>query len=268
MAPEEIQNPSYNTKVDIWAFGCVIHELCTLNICFKDHYSIINGIYGRINENFYGNFLQKLIDLLLSHDFHRRPQADEIIDIVRSKQIPNDFQKHNSNFNNLNRTIFSRNHNFNSNSRHNSNRIIHRTRTIQHNNSFVFNNSNRNSFISLDIGNAENNELSPSFLENMPISYVPPSPIFSHTNPHYSHHLGHSMSSRFIPIKPTNFNIPNPPMAHEQPHFGPTSVIHGPTRFGPPPFPFNTNMTSPPSTDRNNNFSISFRSDRNNCFIF
>jgi len=268
MAPEEIRNPSYNTKVDIWALGCVIHELCTLNIWFKNSHNIINGIYGRIDKNFYGNFLQNLIDLLLSHDFHRRPQADEIIDIVRSKQIPNKFQRHNSDFNNFNRPIFSRHHDFNSNSRHNSNRIIHRTHTIQYNNSFVFNNSNRNSFIPLDIGSDENNEISPFFMENRPISYVPPSPIFSHTNIHDSHHLGHSMSSRFIPIKPTNFNFPTPHRVHEQPHFGPASVIHDPTRFGPPPFPFNANMRSPSSTDRNNNFSISFRSDRNNCFIF
>ena len=53
MAPEEIRQNNYNTKVDIWALGCVIHELCTLNICFKDYQSIIDGRYGRTPSKAY-----------------------------------------------------------------------------------------------------------------------------------------------------------------------------------------------------------------------
>lgn len=66
MAPEEIRQNNYNTKVDIWALGCVIHELCTLSICFKDYQSIMDGKYGRIDENYYGHFLQDLIDVCLN----------------------------------------------------------------------------------------------------------------------------------------------------------------------------------------------------------
>ena len=34
MAPEIIDGEKYNYKVDSWALGCIIYELCTLNYCF------------------------------------------------------------------------------------------------------------------------------------------------------------------------------------------------------------------------------------------
>ena len=63
MAPEMIKNNSrYNNKVDIWAIGCIIHELCTLEYCFNaDGIGLINQIanleHGKINLEYYSSDL-------------------------------------------------------------------------------------------------------------------------------------------------------------------------------------------------------------------
>ena len=48
MAPEIINGQKYNNKVDIWALGCIIYELCTLNYCFES--GSINGLIKKITE--------------------------------------------------------------------------------------------------------------------------------------------------------------------------------------------------------------------------
>ena len=71
MSPEIIKGEKYNNKIDIWALGCIIYELCTLNRCFENinlfalcnH--IINKEHGKIDLNIYNQNLQNLIDLLL-----------------------------------------------------------------------------------------------------------------------------------------------------------------------------------------------------------
>ena len=35
MSPEQLKHDKFNYKNDIWSLGCVIHELCTLEICFS-----------------------------------------------------------------------------------------------------------------------------------------------------------------------------------------------------------------------------------------
>ena len=53
-APEIINGEKYNNKVDMWSLGCIIYELCTLNICFECEYElglmnkIISGEHGKI----------------------------------------------------------------------------------------------------------------------------------------------------------------------------------------------------------------------------
>ena len=83
MAPEIINGEKYNNKVDMWALGCIIHELCTLNFCFQSESihglikKIINVEHGKIDQN-YGEDLQKLIDSLLNKDYKKRPSVDEV----------------------------------------------------------------------------------------------------------------------------------------------------------------------------------------------
>ena len=88
MAPEEIRRQKYNYKIEIWSLGCVIHELCTLEICFQNPQNITEGRYKKINVNYYGDFLQNLIDALLNQDYHKRPSAEEIIGFINKKEIP------------------------------------------------------------------------------------------------------------------------------------------------------------------------------------
>ena len=292
MAPEEIKQNNYNTKVDIWALGCVIHELCTLNICFKDCKSILDGSYEKINENYYGHFLQNLIDLLLNQDYHKRPKASEIIDFVNSKHIPNEFLRHNNRSKNISSPFSHHSHKFTSNSRHRSNRINHRTHhTINHNSeNFQSNHSNRNIFIPDD----EEKELHSSFFrENRPQNFGPPNfgqasmpQRFGNNGfppqPSHSHsrigNLCHpsSIQGSFMP-PPTPFNMNGSPSPFNGLRPSPPSLFNvrgPPSPFNlngssppPPPSPFNTHGPFPPPSspfmpNRNDNLGS------NNCIIF
>lgn len=53
-------------------------------------------MYKRINVNYYGNFLQNLIDILLNQDYHKRPNAGEIIGFINKKEIPKIMIQHHS----------------------------------------------------------------------------------------------------------------------------------------------------------------------------
>ena len=61
IAPEILNNGIFNEKSDIWSLGCIIYELFTLNIYFKDLYS---KKIRKINSD-YNNKWQILIDSLL-----------------------------------------------------------------------------------------------------------------------------------------------------------------------------------------------------------
>ena len=231
MAPEEIKQNNYNIKVDIWALGCVIHELCTLNICFKDYQSIMDGRYGRIDENYYGHSLQNLIDMLLNQDYNKRPKASEIIEFVNSKYIPNEFQKHKTSSNNFRSQQI---HNLTSNSPHRSNRISNRTHPIQENlNSISFNNSDRNNFMPYD---GESNIHPSSFMRNRP-GFFPPSSIA----PHSMAHGPSNLHQAFMPQRSTrNFDF-----SHGHSRFG--APVQSPFNVGAPPFtPFNVHGLPPP----------------------
>ena len=70
-APERLENKNYDNKIDIWALGCIIYELCELKKCFNSRIDIYNKtknkikIYGKIDSNYYNKNLQNLIYKLL-----------------------------------------------------------------------------------------------------------------------------------------------------------------------------------------------------------
>ena len=88
MSPEVIKGENYNKKVDIWAFGCIIYELFTLNVCFesKSLYGFVDNIlnkkHGKINLDIYNSKWQELIDLLLNKNYKNRPDINELYKIV------------------------------------------------------------------------------------------------------------------------------------------------------------------------------------------
>ena len=70
-APEIIKGENYNNKVDIYALGCIIYELFTLNEYYneKKENPTINPT---INTDIYNPKWQKLIDLTLQNDYNKR----------------------------------------------------------------------------------------------------------------------------------------------------------------------------------------------------
>ena len=93
MAPEMINGDKYTNKVDIWALGCIIYELCTLDYCFSDNIipNIINkinsGKHGIIDTKYYSDRLQNLIDLSLKKNYRERASIEDIIAILKKPTL-------------------------------------------------------------------------------------------------------------------------------------------------------------------------------------
>ena len=98
MAPEILKGEKYNSKVDIWALGCIIYELLTFNICFENEglYGlfniIINEQHGTINLDEYNHKWQELIDLLLNKNYKKRPDINEVYNFLK-KEIFHEMNK-------------------------------------------------------------------------------------------------------------------------------------------------------------------------------
>ena len=77
MAPEINKGIMYDNKVDIYSFGLIIYELCTLEFgAFKRHI---------ISLERYGNKMQVLINSTLQEEFDKRPSAEEISEIFHDE---------------------------------------------------------------------------------------------------------------------------------------------------------------------------------------
>ena len=81
IAPELEKGLKNNTKVDIYAFGCIIYELFTLNEYYID--KRIDETDCRIDTDKYNPKWQELIDLLLKKDYHERPDIEEIYNMIK-----------------------------------------------------------------------------------------------------------------------------------------------------------------------------------------
>ena len=79
MAPELKEGKKYNNKVDIYALGCIIYELLTLNKFKVDQ---LCEEKKKINTDIYNEKWEALIDCLLDKDYKKRPNIEEIINIV------------------------------------------------------------------------------------------------------------------------------------------------------------------------------------------
>ena len=91
-SPEIWDDHAYDQKCDVWSVGCIIYELCTLNLPFngKDKnelaLNIKKGYYDKISD-YYSNDLKTLISYMLIVDPRKRFSTQQLIhcDIVKKK---------------------------------------------------------------------------------------------------------------------------------------------------------------------------------------
>jgi non-specific serine/threonine protein kinase/NIMA (never in mitosis gene a)-related kinase len=84
MSPEIFQNKPYSYKSDVWALGCVLYEMTTLNHAFDAN--SINGLAGKIVKgryppihHKYSRYLRELIGQMLQINPTQRPDLDQIL---------------------------------------------------------------------------------------------------------------------------------------------------------------------------------------------
>ena len=78
MSPEVALGRPYTNKTDIWALGCILYELCTLDHPFKSVEAILWGRYAPI-PSCYSQELRILVDWMLQKDQNRRPTIREVL---------------------------------------------------------------------------------------------------------------------------------------------------------------------------------------------
>jgi len=84
MSPEVCESKPYTFKSDVWALGCVLYELCTLQHAFlADNllglvFKIVKGNYDSI-PSIYSDDLNNLVDLILTKEEAKRPTVQEIL---------------------------------------------------------------------------------------------------------------------------------------------------------------------------------------------
>ncbi|KAJ1449761.1 hypothetical protein M885DRAFT_534558 [Pelagophyceae sp. CCMP2097] len=96
MSPEIFKNKPYNHKSDIWALGCVLYEMTTLNHAFDANSinglacKIVKGRYPPIHTR-YSKSLRDLIGAMLSTAPSSRPQLEDILRKAFVKRHIRDF---------------------------------------------------------------------------------------------------------------------------------------------------------------------------------
>ena len=88
LSPELCEDKPYDRKSDIWALGCILYELCTLEHAFKGQnmcalvLRIVKGKYSPIKVGTNGGYtleLKNLVDRLLSRNPKGRPYVHQIL---------------------------------------------------------------------------------------------------------------------------------------------------------------------------------------------
>jgi len=86
MSPEQIDDNRYNEKSDVWACGCLLYEMCSLNPPFEASnqlslaIKIKSGKYENI-PSVYSSELQRVIQWILTKDMNERPSVEELLNI-------------------------------------------------------------------------------------------------------------------------------------------------------------------------------------------
>eukprot|EP00112_Aurelia_sp_Birch-Aquarium-sp1_P016335 Seg3695.3 transcript_id=Seg3695.3/GoldUCD/mRNA.D3Y31 product="Serine/threonine-protein kinase Nek1" protein_id=Seg3695.3/GoldUCD/D3Y31 len=87
LSPEVCQDLPYSSKADIWALGCMLYEMCTLQYAFEAmsllslYFKIVKGEYEPINDGQYSDSVIDLANKLLCKSPEERPSATNILNI-------------------------------------------------------------------------------------------------------------------------------------------------------------------------------------------
>ncbi|KAI5730741.1 hypothetical protein M8J76_016910 [Diaphorina citri] len=76
MSPEVIKGGKYDLKSDIWALGCLLYELCSLNPPF--HGDSIKDLFHRIPIH-YSEYLHHIVIFMLSKNNETRPNIETLL---------------------------------------------------------------------------------------------------------------------------------------------------------------------------------------------
>lgn len=85
MAPEMLTNErNYGIQVDIWALGCILHELCARITAFsgKNLIELIQNVHLKPSTpipSFFSSDMSELIDKMLTKQPEKRPTANELL---------------------------------------------------------------------------------------------------------------------------------------------------------------------------------------------
>jgi NIMA (never in mitosis gene a)-related kinase len=86
MSPEVCQNKPYTYKSDIWALGCILYELCTLQHAFNAE-NLLGLVFKIVQDkqepipSHYSDEMKNLVSLLLNKNDKERPNSLEILKI-------------------------------------------------------------------------------------------------------------------------------------------------------------------------------------------
>jgi len=92
ISPEMFGNLKYGKKVDIWALGCILYELMTLQVPFQSNnmkglkHKIMHGHFHIAKNCGYSNDLIEMVNYLLQRNVNSRPTVQDIISNTSFKQ--------------------------------------------------------------------------------------------------------------------------------------------------------------------------------------
>lgn len=101
LAPELIKQKPYDYKIDVWALGCILYQLCTGKSPFSGEnlislgYNIVHTQQPSISSS-YSKELQELINLLMEKNPSKRLSSEEALAFIqnhnKARQIPPNLQ--------------------------------------------------------------------------------------------------------------------------------------------------------------------------------
>ena len=166
-SPEMILKKKYNFKIDVWAIGIILYEICTLQKPFVGknveelNKNILKGKFKEINK-IYSKELKKVLNMLLINQQEKRPNVYELIQdyifVSKGKKLGfgNFLPKINNNNNDKNKNNNNKNNNKKNEINNKKNEINSKKKKNENKNNNNKNDDNKNNNNKNDDDNNEN----------------------------------------------------------------------------------------------------------------